>query len=75
MLLITRRTGEKIIIGGNIVIQVVEVSGSTVRLGIDAPRAVQVYREELWEAVKRENEAAAGASPDSLPKLAPRRAT
>jgi carbon storage regulator len=62
MLRISRRLGEKIIVGGDIVIEVLEVRGGTVRLGIDAPRTVPIYREELWLEVKRENEQAASTA-------------
>ena len=41
------------------VAEVIEVSGASVRIGIDAPKSIPVYREELWKAVKAENEAAA----------------
>ena len=68
MLRITRRAGERVIVGGDVVIEVLEVRGGTVRLGIDAPRSVSIYREEIWLEVKRENEAAASA-PDDLPTL------
>jgi carbon storage regulator len=61
MLTISRRVGERIMIGDGVVIEVVEVSGGTVRLGITAPAAQRIYREELWERVKLENEAAARA--------------
>ena len=47
------------IIAGDIVVEVLEVRGQIVKLGFDAPRSVQIYREEIWAAVKRENEAAA----------------
>ncbi len=67
MLIITRKTGEKVMLGDEIVVEVIEVSGSSVRLGIDAPRSVPVYREEIWTAVKEEN-AAAAAAPADLPK-------
>jgi carbon storage regulator len=70
MLIITRRPGEKVMLGDDIVIEVIEVSGSSVRIGIDAPKSVRVYREELWRAVKAENEAAASADanlPEDLP--------
>jgi carbon storage regulator len=59
MLIITRRPGERLILGEDIKIEVMEVAGNTVRIGIDAPRELPVYREELWAAVKQENEAAA----------------
>jgi carbon storage regulator len=68
VLSITRRVGERIIIGDDIVLHVQEVSGSTVRLGIEAPKAMPVYREEIWAAVKEEN-AAAARSAGELPSL------
>ena len=61
MLTISRRQGERILIGDDIVVEIVEVSGGTVRLGITAPREQRIYREELWEQIKRENEAASRA--------------
>ena len=70
MLRITRRGGERVIVGGEVVIEVLELRGATVRLGIEAPRSVSIYREEIWLEVKRENEAAASA-PDGLPPLPP----
>jgi carbon storage regulator len=71
MLNITRRRGERIIVGDNIYVSVLEVSGQTVRLGIDAPRSVRVYREELWLEIKAQNEAAASAAlpQGELPQL------
>jgi carbon storage regulator len=72
MLNITRRRGERIVVGDNIFVSVLEVSGQTVRLGIDAPRSVRVYREELWLEIKAQNEAAvqAGAIPEgTIPQL------
>ncbi len=64
MLIITRRPGEKIMIGDDVVVEVIEVSGSNVRIGIAAPKRVPVYREEIWTAVKEENAAAASTSAD-----------
>jgi carbon storage regulator len=61
MLTISRRQGERILIGDGIVVEVVEVSGGTVRIGITAPKEQRIYREELWEQIKQENEAAARA--------------
>ena len=66
MLIITRRAGERIMVGDDIVIEVMEIVGNSVRIGIQAPRSLPVYREEIWEAVKEENRAAAQVSPDSL---------
>ncbi len=64
MLIITRRPGEKIMLGDDIVVEVMEVSGSSVRIGIAAPKSVPVYREEIWTAVKEENAAAASVPSD-----------
>jgi carbon storage regulator len=70
MLRITRRVGERIILGDNVIIEVTEIKGQSVRIGIEAPRSLPIYREEIWLEVKRENEAAASA-PDELPPLPP----
>jgi len=67
VLIITRRPGEKIILGEDISIQVMEIVGNQVRIGIQAPKSVPVYREEIWEAVLAENRAALEAAPDELP--------
>ncbi len=72
MLRITRRAGERIVLGDDVIVEVIEVKGGTVRLGIDAPRSLPVYREEIWLEVKRENEAAAMASGDRLSDVAER---
>jgi carbon storage regulator len=69
MLMMTRRAGQKIVVGEDIVIEVVEVAGNTVRLGVSAPRSVPVYREEIWTAVQMENQAAAAAR--DLPEAPP----
>ena len=71
MLLITRRAGEKIMIGDDVVVHVKEIVGNTVRVGIEAPRSLPVYREEIWYAVRAENQAAAAAAPLELPLTAP----
>jgi carbon storage regulator len=70
MLRISRRAGERIMLGDNTVIEILEVRGQTVRIGIDAPRSVPIYREEIWLEVKRENQAAAeAAATGELPEL------
>ncbi len=71
MLILTRRPGERVVIGDDILITVMGVSGHTVRLGIAAPEGVPIYREEIWLAVKEENRAAAAADPGSLPSGPP----
>ena len=61
MLVLTRRAGESIMIGSDVAVRVIEVRGDVVRLGVDAPREVQVHREEVFNAVRAQNLAAAGA--------------
>ena len=73
MLIITRRAGEKVMLGDDIVVEVMEVAGNSVRIGIAAPRSIPVYREELWEAVRAENRAAAEAQGELPPLPAPGR--
>jgi carbon storage regulator len=64
MLIVTRRPGEKVMIGDDVVVEVLEVSGQSVRIGIAAPRAIPVYREEIWDAVKQDAaRVAAGEAP------------
>lgn len=67
MLVITRKSGERLCLGDDIVISVLEISGSNVRLGIEAPAEVPIYRHELWVAIKQENEAAAQSPLRRLP--------
>ncbi len=62
MLVLTRRAGERLVIGGDVVITVIEVRSDGVRIGIDAPRHIRVHRAEVLEAVSDAN-AAAAASP------------
>jgi carbon storage regulator len=54
MLVLTRRKGETIRIGPHIVVTVLGVTGSHVRIGVEAPRDVEVHREEIFERIKHE---------------------
>lgn len=65
MLVLTRRSGESIVIGTDVVVTVLEVRGDQVRIGIDAPRSVQVHREEVFNQVVAENRAAVASAPKS----------
>ena len=62
MLVLSRRLGESVVIGDDVVVTVLEIRGDVVRLGVDAPREVQVRRQELLAQVTESNRAA--ASPD-----------
>ncbi len=59
MLVLTRHPKQQIMIGDDIVINIVEVNGDNVRLAIDAPRSVKVYRGEIYKVIKDENRKAA----------------
>ena len=55
MLILTRKLGERITIGGNIVITLLEITGSQVRLGIEAPRGISIHRQEIYERILQQN--------------------
>jgi carbon storage regulator len=62
VLVLSRRVGESIVIGNQVTVTVVEVRGDQVRVGIDAPRDVQVHRQEVFNALQAENRDAAGSA-------------
>jgi len=66
MLVLSRQRDEAIMIGDEVEITVVDIRGDKVRLGITAPRHIQVHRKEVYEAIKRENEQAAKLRPDDV---------
>ena len=63
MLVLSRHRDESIIIGDDVVVTIVDIRGDKVRLGIQAPQDVPVHRQEVYEAIKRENEKAARLEP------------
>jgi len=70
MLVLTRKTGEKIAIGDDITISIVEIGRGKVRIGIDAPSQVSVLRHEVYERIQQENIRAAHATPTDLMEAA-----
>lgn len=66
MLVLARKVNEAIVIGENIRVVVVGVEGETVRLGIEAPREVKVYRQEIFDAIQEANRQAAQAAVAAL---------
>jgi carbon storage regulator len=68
MLILSRRPGESLTIGDDVVVTVIGVSGNQIRLGITAPREVRVLRAEIHKEIREENQAAANAL-DSNRKL------
>ena len=68
MLILARKVNERIIIGDDIEISIVEIKGDQVKLGVNAPRDVKVYRHEVYESIQRENRLAA-ESAGELPEV------
>ncbi|MFQ5502781.1 MAG: carbon storage regulator CsrA [Phycisphaerae bacterium] len=67
MLVLSRQRDETIMIGDDVEITVVDIRGDKVRLGINAPTHIPVHRKEVYDAIKRENRAAANIKPEDLP--------
>ncbi|MDR0387332.1 MAG: carbon storage regulator CsrA [Treponema sp.] len=63
MLILSRKVNEKIMIGDDISVSIIEIRGDQVRLGVTAPKNVKVFRRELFDAIKAENEAAVESTP------------
>lgn len=68
MLILSRKPHESIMIGDQIEVSVVDIKGDQVKLGIDAPRNVKVFRQEVYRAIQLENQAAARAGTE-LPQI------
>ncbi len=69
MLVLTRKIGETIAIDDNIKITIVQIKGKQVRVGIEAPKETKIYREEIYQAIQQENQAALQSMATSLPKF------
>jgi carbon storage regulator len=66
MLVLTRRAGESVMIGDDVIITVLEARGDVIRLGIQAPREVQVHREEVFRELQAANREAASPTADAV---------
>jgi carbon storage regulator len=69
VLVLTRRPGESIMIGDDIIVTVLDVRGDVVRVGIKAPRSVQVHREEVYLELQKANREAASPSESAVEAL------
>jgi carbon storage regulator len=72
VLVLTRKAGERIQIGGDVVLEILEVRQGQVRLGIEAPRHVRIYREEIARQIREENRSAAASEPSAMGSLVAR---
>lgn len=68
MLVLSRQRDETIMIGDDVEITIVDIRGDKVRIGITAPTHIPVHRKEVYDAIKRENRAAANIKPEDLPR-------
>ncbi|MEM8734247.1 MAG: carbon storage regulator CsrA [Aureliella sp.] len=73
MLVLSRHRDESIMIGDDVVITIVDIRGDKVRLGIEAPQDIPVHRQEVYEAIKRENQKAGQLQPGETRSLGNRR--
>ncbi len=69
MLVLSRHRDESIMIGDDVVVTIVDIRGDKVRLGIDAPQDIPVHRQEVYEAIQRENQKAARVNPNETRNL------
>ena len=70
MLVLSRRPGESVVVGEDIIITILEVRGDVVRVGIDAPRSLKVHRAELLVQLEESNRDAASPSDDAVASIA-----
>jgi carbon storage regulator len=71
MLILTRRVGETVMIGNDITVTVLGVKGNQVRVGVNAPKEVAVHREEIYERIKREEQATGVAAKRPMTNTGP----
>lgn len=69
MLVLTRKKDESIVIGDNIEISIIDISGDQVRIGVKAPKSVSIHRKEIYEEIQNENKKASFVNPEKLLNL------
>jgi carbon storage regulator len=61
MLILTRKLGESIIVGENIQISIIDINKKNIKLGVNAPKSIAVFREEVFVKIRKENEVASSS--------------
>lgn len=69
MLVLTRKLDEGIIIDGNITLRILAIEDGKVKLGIDAPKEIEIHRQEIYEQIKMENMNATHVKPEAVEAL------
>jgi carbon storage regulator len=69
MLVLTRKKNETIVINDNVEITIVDIQNDQIRIGVNAPKSVKIYRKEIYDSIKEENKKAAATQIDSLDEL------
>lgn len=69
MLILSRKTDQQIKIGENITITIIDIKGDQVKIGVEAPKEVKVFRQEVFNAIRNENTAASSVSNDAISAL------
>ncbi len=70
MLILSRKTGESLVIDGRVIVKIIRTDGDTVKVGIEAPSNIPVHRQEVYEEIQKANREAATRAPHSqLPSL------
>jgi carbon storage regulator len=72
MLVVSRKAGERILIGESIEVTILAIRGDQVSLGVAAPREVRIHREELLDRIRRENQRAAALKDDEIRRMGER---
>ncbi len=70
MLILTRKLGEKINIGDDITVTLLEIKGAQVKVGIDAPKSIGIHRNEIYEKIREENLRSSDVSDSDLSRAA-----